>query len=138
MIMKFCISALLLVGFSVRGACQKNVPTLNCRGDILDVGVAIKGFPSCSHCEIKKDALRDGFSIVLSDSTYKIVAFRIGYYNANRLLFEKDIFGNKVDKEKADFLSKLKAGDLISVECINIEKDKRRCLSTSILIAVGE
>ncbi len=133
--MKAYISILLIITFyNAYGQVYKS--KLNCTGDILDVGIAIKGFAPCSQCEIKIDSLKNGFTIVLADTSYKIVAFRIDYSNTNRLLLEKDIWGNKVNKKNVDFLSKMKVGDFISIECINIKKEDYTYLSTSMLIAV--
>lgn len=136
--MKAFILVLSIISFFSKCTSQIHASTLNCRGDRLEVGVAIKGFPPCSHCEIKRDSLKNGFSIVLSDSTYKVASFRIGYYSANHLLYENDVLGSRIGKGSADFLSKLKLGDFVSIECINLEKDKKVYLSTSMLILVDE
>lgn len=134
--MKYFLSAVLLVAIFTKCASPKVLPS-NCSGDILDVGVAVKGLSPCSFCTIKKELLQDGFSIVLSDTTYTIKEFRIGYYHLYRLKSQTKIAGNKVDEKNVDFLSKLEPGDELSIECIYIEKDKEISLSTGMMIGVA-
>ena len=133
--MIYYLSALFLVAMLTKCASPKVLPS-NCSGDILDVGLAVKGLSPCSFCTIKKELLKDGFSIVLSDTTYTIKEFRIEYYHLYRLESQKEIFGNKVDKKNVDFLSKLEPGDELSIECIYIEKDKKIFLSTGMMIGI--
>jgi hypothetical protein len=135
--MKVYMLLLLAVTLSTRSAGQIDPHTMACGGhNILDVGVGIKGFPPCSHCVIKLDSLKTGFSVVLVDTTFKLLGFRIGYYNHNGLQSETEIFGNKVTNKNVSFLSKLKVGDFLSIECINIEKDKEISLSTDMRIVI--
>ena len=134
--MKYYISVFFLVVVFTKCTSPEVLPS-NCSGNILDVGIAVKGLSPCSFCTIKMELLKDGFSIVLSDTTYTIKEFRIEYYHLYRLESQKEIFGNKVDKKNVDFLSKLEPGDELSIECIYIEKDKKISLSTGMMIGIS-
>jgi hypothetical protein len=115
---------------------NKKSQSFNCNGDILQVGLSIRGQASCSHCVIEKEFLKNGFSLVLEDTAYKIYKFTISYSNADKLLFKREIQGDRVHEKNVKFLRSLKDGDVISINCVYILKNKETSLSTSMLIVV--
>jgi hypothetical protein len=108
----------------------------NCSGDILDVGLSIKGQKACSFCSINKEDLKDGLSLVLKDSSYWISKFIVTYSNDERIIVQKEVNGSTISSKKAKFLRNLKAGEMISIECIYIISQKKTALSTTMLIAL--
>jgi hypothetical protein len=123
---------LLLVGC----ASKKKIQSLNCNGDIIQAGLSVEGQAVCSHCEIEKEVFNMGISLVLKDTTYKISQFTVSYSNADKLLFQKEVHGSVLRSKDASFLHKLKEGDVLSIDCVKIIKDKKTSLSTTMLIIV--
>lgn len=115
---------------------KKMISIVNCPGDILDVGISIKGYEPCSHCVIDKDSLRQGLNLELKDSSYRITKFILTYTNSDRELIQTIIAGSKVSSKKAKFLRRLKPGDMISLDCIAIESKDDVGKSTTMLIAI--
>ena len=115
---------------------HRKMISINCPGDILDVGILIKGYEPCSHCVIDKDSLRQGLYLELKDSSYRITKFILTYTNSDRELIQKIIAGSKVSSKKAKFLRRLKPGDMISLDCIAIESKDDFAKSTTMLIAI--
>gem|GEM_PF-6571273 len=117
-------------------ASKKKIQSLNCNGDIIQVGLSVEGQAACSHCEIDKEVFAKGISLILEDTTYEISQFTISYSNADTLLFQKEVHGRVLRSKDASFLKKLNAGDVISIDCVKIIKDNEVSLSTTMLIVV--
>ncbi len=132
--MKQLIFPLIVIFFGC--TTSKKMQFVPCNGNILQVGLVIKGKPSCAHCKIEKDYLKDGFSLTLEDTSYKIIKFRIGYFRGDDILFRKEISGSKINKKNVNFLNDMRIGDFISIECIKITKNNEGALSTGMLILV--
>lgn len=128
----------ILTGCLLFGGCasKKKIQSLNCNGDIIQVGLSVEGQAACSHCEIDKEVFAKGISLVLRDATYKISQFTVSYSNADKLLFQKEVHGSVLRSKDASFLSKLKEGDVISIDCVKIIKDNKVSLSTTMLIVI--
>jgi hypothetical protein len=108
----------------------------NFPGDILDVGISIKGQEPCSFCVADKDLLRDGLTLELRDSSYKIAKFILTYTNDARDLIQTEIKGSKISSKRAKFLRNLKPGDVISLNCIELRINDHTALSTTMLIVI--
>lgn len=115
---------------------QKEIISTNCSGDILDVGLSIQGQEACSFCSIDKEKLKNGLSLVLKDSSYRISKFIITYSNDEKVILQKKVNGSSISSKKAKFLRTLKAGEMISIECIYIISQEKTALSTTMLITI--
>lgn len=135
--MKNSIHVLLLLLILVGCTNIKKVTTLICNGDILEVGLSVEGQDVCSHCVISKEVFKKGISLVLRDTTYKISGFTISYYNNEKLLYMGEVRGSYIDSRESRFLNSLKDGEIISIDCVKIVKDKKTSLATSMLIVVN-
>jgi hypothetical protein len=128
-----------LVGLS--GQAQVNHHGPPCGGmGIYDVGVHIKGYEvldyfGIRYSEISADSLRKGFTLALTDTTYKLSWFLIVYGTLDGVK-EYSISGNRAILKNASFLKKIKAGDSLSLECINIDREGYTSLSTSFQVNV--
>ena len=133
------ITILGLVAFVSDAQVNKHV--LPCGGmDILDVGVHIEGhnvldYNGIRYSEISADRLREGFTVALTDTSHRITCFLIDYDGSGRSR-EFSISGTKATNKNAPFIKSISPGDLLSLECINIEKFGKRSLSTSFRIVV--
>ena len=115
---------------------QKQIISTHCHGDIFDVGLSIKGKKACSFCSINKEELKNGLSLVLKDSSYRISKFIVTYSNDERIILRKEIKGSTISLKEGKFLGTLKAGEMISLECIHITSHNKTALSTTMIIAV--
>jgi hypothetical protein len=137
----FLLFFLLYLNLSLKAQVTHHDPP--CGGmDIYEVGIHIKGYKvldtqGISYSEISADSLKNGFSLALTDSSYKLKWFRI-YYSQGEKVSEYPITGFSVNLKNANFLKKIKAGDLISLDCINIKKEGIFSLSTGFYIIVTE
>jgi len=130
----------LFILFFLQGCfVQRGKQSLEC-GPIptSEVQPIIKGYGPCGQCVVNLATLKKGFTIVLSDSSYKIIGFQIGYEDNNGKISIKDIFDNKVTSKNVDFLDKLEKGNFISIGCINIQKGDRLFGTSGMLMAVGK
>lgn len=134
--MKKCIQVLIIFLILVSCTNIKEVASHVCNGDILEVGLTVEGQDICSHCVISKDFFKKGISLVLRDTTYKISGFTISYYNNDKLLYMGEVHGSNINPRKARFLNRLKEGEIISIDCVKIVKEKKTSLATSMLIVV--
>jgi hypothetical protein len=120
---------LILTGHS-QGKKEKN--TLVCNGPQklgLTVFVSIDGINQIERMK-KSDILKSGFIVSINDPSFKIIGFKVFYdpiYNYQTLfdLGEKDISGNKVMPTQS-FIQGVKVGGLLSVSCVNVEKNGKR------------
>lgn len=137
--MKIYLSSLFILFFLQGCFVQRGKQSLEC-GPIpmSEVQPIIKGYGPFSQCVVNLATLKKGFTIVLSDSSYKIVGFQIGYEDNNGKISIKDIFDNKVTSRNVNFLDKLEKGNFISIGCINIRKGDRLFETAGMLVAVGE
>lgn len=119
--------------------CTRGKQSLEC-GPIpmSEVQPIIKGYGPCGQCVVNLATLKKGFTIILSDPSYKIIGFQIGYEDNNGKISIKDIFDNKVTSKNVDFLDKLEKGNFISIGCLNISKEDRLFSTTGMLMAVGK
>lgn len=134
--MKKTIHVLLLFGILVSCTNIKKVTSLICNGDILEVGLAIDGQDVCSHCVISKEVFKSGISLALRDTTYRISGFTISYYKNEKLLYMGEVRGSYINPREARFLTSLKEGEVISIDCVKIVKEKKTSIATSMLIVV--
>lgn len=112
------------------------ISTTNCSGDILDVGLSIKGQKASSFCSIDKEELKNGLFLVLKDSSYRISKFIVTYSNDERIILQKEVNGSAISPKEGKFLRHLKTGEMISLECIYITSRNKTALSTTMLIAL--
>ena len=135
------IVSLLLISIGIPTAAQINKCGPPCGGmNILDVGIHIVGMEvrysnTIPYSEISANTLKKGFIVQLSDTTYKVKWFLIGYNN-NKENKEYPVSGNKATVKNASFIKKVKPGDQIYLECINIQKGEETSLSTGLWILV--
>lgn len=107
-----------------------------CRGGDIKAEPRINNFKPCSYCDLDIADLNKGFTIKMSDPEYKVTAFKIVISDQSGTFFRKSIVGNRMTAQNAKIIKKLKAGDIISLECINIFGYKKRAMATSIMVAV--
>jgi hypothetical protein len=97
--------------------CRK-LPTVSVRTTVLNFSFR-NGF------DVSQISLKNGFELTSSDSSYKVVAFRVSYVGEDSDVYFRDIYGNKVTVENFPILKSLKGGDFIEIVCINLQKDSK-------------
>ena len=107
--------------------------------DIVDVGLHIQGYEildynGIRYSEISVESLRKGFTVVLTDTSYKIKWFLINYESGS--MGDEYPFSSTKVNSKNVLLKNLKNGDQFSIDCINITKDGVTSLSTGFRIIV--
>ena len=128
---------LLLIAFTSGAQVSKHGPP--CGGmDILEVGVHIQEHKvidenGIKYSEISANSLRQGFTVAVADSFYKVKWLLINYEGRSGTK-ELPISGAKATEKNAAFIKAIKPGDQLSLECINIQKAGVTNLSTSFRI----
>ncbi|MCD2425034.1 hypothetical protein LQ567_19775 [Niabella pedocola] len=135
--MRQYISLFTLLLFFCQCATSGKHTEIYCRGDI-NTDPMINHFEPCSYCNFKAVVLNGGFEINISDSAYKVTAFKIFISDNSGTFFRKTILGNRVTKKNVKMISKLKAGDVISIECINVFGKGERSMATGMTIGVDK
>lgn len=130
----FC--TVIFISFGCVSSSQNIEPY--CRGDNVGADPMINNFKPCSYCDLDIADLNKGFTIKMSDPEYKVTAFKIVISDQSGTFFRKSIVGNRVTSQNVKIIKKLKAGDIISLECINIFGYKKRAVATSIMVAVAK
>jgi hypothetical protein len=135
----FIFGLFIFTGITSEAQVSKHGPP--CGGmDILAVGVHIKGqeildYNNLRYSEINAEVLRNGFTLDLTDTSYKVSRFLIVHENSNGVK-EYSISGAKVTAKKAAFIKSIKPGDQLAIECINIFKGGFTSLSTNFRVIV--
>ena len=83
---------------------------------------------------ISVDSIRSGFQLNLSDNSFEIIGFRAYYETDDSDIYYKDIFGNSANQTNFHILKNAKKGALVTIECINLKKEKARYTSKPIVI----
>lgn len=84
--------------------------------------VTVKGFAYDKTLYVSKDTLKNGFTIELQDSSYKVVFFRLYYECENCDIWVKTIYGNKVTVDDAPILKRLKKNEILGCTLFKLEK----------------
>jgi hypothetical protein len=78
----------------------------------------------------KRELLTYDFHLVLSDTTFKIIAFVAGYDRHSASLLDvnsRTYLGNTIEAGDP-FITHIWLGDLLVIDCINVEKNGKRYL----------
>lgn len=132
---KYYAPAIFVILLLIRCASLNKNTGLYCRGEYVKADPIINNLAPCSFCDINITELKKGFTINLTDSNYKVIAFKIFISDTGKVVFRKDVSGNKVTRENVNYISKLQPGDVISLECINVYGSGGRYITTNMLIA---
>lgn len=91
----------LITSLFVYTASSQNQDSFNCADKKIGITGFVKGYP---HLEkINKDSLLNGFSLALSDNSYKIIGFKILYEFPGDPFGEKIIMGDKITPKTSLF-----------------------------------
>ena len=99
--------------------------TCVCLEQSVNVIAYIKGFPFPNKNSIQQDSLKDGFSLDLSDNSYRIVGFKFLYEFPADPFYEEVVKGNKATTRQFPFLSNMPGHGEGHFEfsCITLEKN---------------
>jgi hypothetical protein len=101
------------------------------------VSVVINCFKQSNSIK-KSDILLYGLGITLGDASFKFIGFKLGYDCHSASLFDynlKTYLGNKVLPNDT-FINRMRIGDELVIDCINIEKDGKRYLLGGVVFDV--
>ncbi len=129
----FLFFLLFSTTFSSNG---QTVNTPVCSGQPSNATVYLKGYFPAQEISIKKDSLLNGFSLVITDSSYKIVGFRLLYEFEADPFAERDVYGSTVSRELLPWLPKMKgfSQGYFQVVCVAVEKNKIRYTASGFTI----
>jgi hypothetical protein len=74
---------------------------------------------------ITRDSLQKGFTVTLSDLSYKVFGFRVYFYGKYADIYWKDIEGNRANEANLPVLKSLIGDEWMEIECISITKNKK-------------
>ena len=102
-----------------------------------EIKASITGYPFLRTLRISKDSLKNNFTIVLEDSSYKFVGGLMTYLceGCNLCL---PIFGKTIDTAELDFLKEVKENEFLSFDELVVEKEGRRYKIPSFFVAITE
>lgn len=90
---------------------------------------------------ISKKALVNGLSVLLTDPSFKVIGFVIGYDCHSKSMIkdfhERTFYGNNI-KANDPFLKGVWKGDMLSIDCINISKKGKRYIAEPRLFRVTD
>lgn len=102
-----------------------------------DMKAGIAGYPIQRTLRISKDSLRNNFTIILEDSSYRFVGGLMTYLCEGCHLC-LPIIGSRIDTNELDFLKELKENEFLSFDELVVEKDKKRYKIPSFFVVVTE
>jgi hypothetical protein len=126
-----CMKYLLLISLLISSVAftQIGKDTLVCKGlESANARASINsfGFSYGKALYISKDSLKKGFTITISDPSYKVIGFTLLYDCEGCDIWDKDVYGAHVTPENVSILRGLKKGETLDVECINLGREGKR------------
>jgi hypothetical protein len=107
---------------------QKISESVVCNLPKTNVNAYIQGFPVQQKIFVKKDSILTGFKMNLSDTSYKILGFKIFYEFPYDPFGSEVIMEDKVTPDNLKFLPHIKGyGEgYFEINCVLIEKDGKK------------
>ena len=111
-----------------------------CKRQTINVNAFVKGYPYQNKIYISKDSLLNGFSLDLSDNSYKIIGFKIFYEFPGDPFGESVIIGNKITTQNLSFIPNLKelGNGYFELFCIAIEKNGKKYNARDFVIVLAD
>lgn len=134
----FLVIIAFTIGYSAAAQADSLVPLCG-PDDILDKGLSIEGYKvntePLPNAEIPGDSILKGFKLQLRDTAIRIKSFVV-LYSTGDIVREYRFSGCTLDPQNAVFLKDIKAGDMLTIECVRIQKNEYKALSTSLIVLV--
>jgi hypothetical protein len=103
-----------------------------------DTEVTIKGLPFHSVIYANANDLKQGFSLIVRDSTFGILYFFLGYNCRGCDYWGQVISGNKVSPDDVIILNQLKPKETLDLASFKIERNGKTCTLPEVSVVLIE